>query len=183
MTWVAGVVEVAWLQLVLIFGSDAGLDLVAIIAIVYGAGAIIALWAVRLLLFAASSRGQPWRRFRVWVVEPLLIATALTACLTGAMFWPRFFLSMPALDSYARTVRQGPRIESGHGEHAPRVVGLFLVRETEALPDGVVRIITTSCGFDHCGLAYRPGATKPPRIGEDSYERLVLGWWRWWRSW
>jgi hypothetical protein len=183
MTWVACVLEAVLLLLVLIFGSDAGAQLLATLAIIGGAAVALALWAVRVLLFALSSRGQPWKRFRVWAVEPLLIAIVFAVFASGALFWPRFFLSLPALGSYARTVRQGPPIESGQGRHSPRLVGLFLVRETEALPNGVVRIITTSCGFNDCGLTYSPTATKPPRIGEDVYDRLTLGWWRWWRSW
>jgi hypothetical protein len=64
----------------------------------------------------------------------------------------------------------------------PELVGLFVVRETEALPNGVVRMITTTCGFDKCGLTYSANGA-PPVIGEDSYRPLGAGWWQWEESW
>ena len=64
----------------------------------------------------------------------------------------------------------------------PELVGLFVVRETEALPNGVVRMITTSCGFDKCGLAYSANGA-PPVIGEDRYRPLGARWWQWEESW
>ena len=68
--------------------------------------------------------------------------------------------------------------------HPRNRVGLFWLREAEVLPQGVVRIITTDCMFDDCGLVYSP-AGVPPRIGEDMYEALALGgpWYHWWRGW
>jgi hypothetical protein len=60
--------------------------------------------------------------------------------------------------------------------------GLFRVQEVEALPGGIVRLITTDCMFDHCGVVYCPKGT-PPRIGEDSYSPLGWNWWHWLRSW
>lgn len=181
MAWCAGIFETLWLLLALVLGSDAGLNIFGLFTIVYGAAGLIVLWVVRLLLHALSSRGQPWRRFRVWAVEPVLIAVVVGCVWWGLFLWPRFLLSLPALDRYAKTVQQGP--PESPGQHAPRLVGLFLVRETEVLPHGIVRVITTSCMFDDCGLAFSPRHAKPPRIGEDSYDRLSFGWWRWWRSW
>jgi hypothetical protein len=116
------------------------------------------------------------------VARPGRPARAHTAprAMTGLAFQVRFVMSRPFLDSYVRSVQSGPLVADR--SLRPVLVGLFVVRETEALPNDVVRMITTTCGFDTCGLTYSPKGS-PPVIGEDIYEPLGSGWWQWQESW
>ena len=99
---------------------------------------------------------------------------------TGAAFRVRFMASLPWLGPYAAAVSASNA--SAAPVAAPRRVGFFAVREVELLPQGVVRLITTDCMFDHCGLVFSPNG-RPPVVGEDNYVRLPSGWWQWLRSW
>jgi hypothetical protein len=98
---------------------------------------------------------------------------------SGASFWVRFQCSRPALNRYVQSA--SPMIASGTFTPGVRV-GLFWLREAEVLPDGVVRMITTDCMFDQCGVVYSPRGA-PPVVGEDTYNALGGPWYHWWRSW
>lgn len=155
-----------WFAVSLWLGSNSGMGLPGLLLSVYGGGALLIAWAAAFALAYGFHRSfrRPW-------LEPVAIVAMWAGTYFGVFFEVRFLLSRPSLDRYAsaRIARNGQR------------VGLFLARETEVLPDGVVRIITTDCGLDDCGLVFSRGI--PPRIGEDQYERLSGNWWRWWRSW
>jgi hypothetical protein len=171
---------ILWAVFCALVCSDAGIGMLQFLVFAFGGIAVVGLWLIRLFVYAVWSRRRGPINARSWLVEPLLVALVAVAVLTGAAFRLRFAVSWPFLARYAQGVQTG-RVEAG-GRHESRVVGLFLVRETEALPGGVVRMITSDCGFDDCGIAYG-GSVKPPRIGEDSYTALGGGWWQWWRSW
>ncbi len=183
----AGLIKVAfaanllWACFVAIFCTDSGVAIPWFLAFACGGLGLIALWILRLFVYLIWSRKrEPPVRRRSWAVEPIFVGIVVAAVLTGFAFRVRFLVSWPFLSHYVRVVQAGGL--DGDDQPRPSLVGLFVVRETEALPNGVVRMITTTCGFDDCGLTYSP-AGEPPRIGEDVYTSLGFGWWQWWRSW
>jgi len=174
-----------WALVVLWLGSDAGFNMLAFLLAHFGGLLLLGWWAVRLVIWlTARPRSQvgesvPIRRhFLRWLWEPVTIVACWAVAFTGILFPARFAVSRPALDRYVTEVR-----ERGDSTPPPgRIVGLFKVREVELRPDGVVRLITTSCMLDDCGMAYSPKG-PPPVIGEDSYRHLSGNWWHWFRSW
>jgi hypothetical protein len=179
---VAVAAGVVWAMYLLLFGSDAGLTVPIVIASVWGGVAVFVVWALRFALHVVITRRIPEpRRVRRLLAEPLALLLCFAFVWSGAAFWVRFTISRPWLGEFVLTA--SPSIASGSFTPGTRV-GLFWLREAEVLPQGVVRLITTDCMFDDCGLVYSP-AGIPPRIGEDIYEPLALGgpWYHWWRSW
>jgi hypothetical protein len=162
---------VIWVLASTWLGSDSGISVPGLLITVGGAGLLLPVWLV--LLIVTWKRKE---RMKVIWVEPVVVALVLAAIYSGALFHLRFFASRRSLDSYvAQTL-------AGGASHQKRThVGLFVARETEVLPNGVVRIITASCMFDECGVAF--SRAKPPVVGEDRYDHLAGNWWRWWRSW
>jgi len=179
--WGPFALEGAWALLILVLGSDAGLTVPALILLVWGAIALLGIWLVRWFahLIATRKTATP-KGHRRWLLEPALVLACGLFVWFGLAFRVRFLASKPALDRYVREV--GARASDAGVEQAPMWVGLFRVRETEVLAGGVVRLITTPCMFDDCGVVYSP-TVAPPRVGEDTYSPLVGGWWHWWRSW
>jgi hypothetical protein len=109
-------------------------------------------------------------------VAPVLLVISGVLFVTEAAVYVRFALSRPALEHHAAaSARSGP------SDRVVRV-GLFVVRETDVQPGGVVRMITAECMFDDCGLAFSSGGA-PPVVGEDAYYSLTDNWWLWHRSW
>jgi hypothetical protein len=171
------VLTTLWCLGVVVFGSDAGLHVYVVLGSTWGALPVLVIWACRSAWQAYLERA--WlRRWRRVVAEPAAMALCFTVVWTGLAFHGRFLLSLPALDSFVRNHR--PVLIQG--EPAGQWVGLFRVTEAEVLPGGVVRLVTTRCMFDHCGVVYSP-AGEPPRVGEDYYSPLYGGWWQWLRSW
>jgi hypothetical protein len=171
---------VVWAVYVLALGSDAGLTVPVLLVLVWGGVGLLLLWGLYLGVHVLATRRSPQRRHVRWLLAgPALLLLCFAIVWTGAAFWVRFFISRPALDAYVR--RASP--ESLGGSFKPGLrVGLFWLREAELLPGGTVRMITTQCMFDDCGVVYSPSG-KPPRLGEDHYSSLGGAWWHWWRSW
>lgn len=161
----------AWVLVSIWLGSNSGISVPGLIVIV--GGAVLVLSAFLVTFFVARARKQ--RLQRAWL-EPLVMIVALLTIYSGALFHLRLLASKPYLDRYAAQM-----IASGNSHRKRTQVGLFVARETEVLPNGVVRIITTPCMFDECGVTF--SRTKPPIIGEDRYEHVAGNWWQWWRSW
>ena len=184
-TWIWRAAIGVWALVVLWLGSDAGFNIVAFLVAEYGGLLLLGWWLIRLVRWLMRRRRSPVvetestrRRVLYWAWEPLTIVACFAIAYTGVLFPARFAVSRPALDRYATEVRE-------RGDSTPpagRLVGLFRVREVELLTDGVVRLITTECMLDDCGMAYSPKG-PPPVIGEDSYRHLTGNWWHWWRSW
>ena len=160
-----------WVLTSIWFGSDSGISVPGLFVIVGGAGLLLLVW---LLWFVVALKRK--ERMKAAWVEPTVLVLVLLAIYFGALFHLRFLASRRSLDRYvARTL-------AAHESHrTPTNVGLFVARETEILPNGAVRIITSSRMFDECGLAF--SRTPPPVVGEDRYDHLVGNWWRWSRSW
>lgn len=176
----AAALGAAWIVAALVLGSDAGQSVPVVLGLMYGGLLACALWAARLGVHLWATRRTPERR---GVIRQVAAALAFVLCaafvFSGAAFRVRFLLSRPALDDFVRS--QPTAISAGRFRPGTRV-GLFRVREAEALPGGVVRLITTPCMFDDCGLAYSPEGV-PPRLGEDVYSSLGGRWYHWFRSW
>lgn len=174
---VAGVA--AWVAAGLLVGSDAGVTVFVRLGLFYGGVGVLALWVVDLLVHVfTTGRHRERRSIRRRAATVLVFAAVVGVVVTGGAFRVRFLLSRPALDAFV--ARHASRPDA---QVQPRTrIGLFWVREAEVLPGGVVRLITTPCMFDDCGVAYSP-AGDPPRIGEDVYSRLGGNWYHWFRSW
>jgi hypothetical protein len=169
----------AWSAYILVAGSDAGLTVTTLLVLTYGGLAVLGVWATWLAVhLVAAHRAAARPRWRLLAVQPLVLITLFGATWLGGTFRLRFAASKAALD---RLAQHGG---DAAGEPVPpgTRVGLFRVKEAEFLQGGAVRLITTDCMFDHCGVAYSPSG-PPPRIGEDAYSPLVQNWWHWSRSW
>lgn len=170
-----------WLVYLLGWGTDAGLTVPVVLVSLWGGVALLVVWLVRLVLYHRGTRQNlAERRMRRVLLEPVVIMACVGLVWSGIGFRVRFVASRPALARFVRDAR--PSISRGEVPAGTRV-GLFRVKEAEVLPGGTVRLITTECMFDDCGVAYSPDNTPPPVIGEDMYEPLGGGWWHWWRSW
>ena len=170
----------AWVTYVLGWGSDAGLTVPVLLVLTWGGVGVLVLWSLGFAVHVVATKGAPERRrLRRFAVWPALLSFCFVFVWTGLAFQVRFLASRPALDRVAReAIPMAPPAELSPG----RRVGFFWVRESEVLPGGIIRIITTQCMFDDCGLVYSPNG-EPPRVGEDTYRQLGGGWWHWWRSW
>jgi hypothetical protein len=171
---------IVWAAYILCCGSDAGITVPVLLIAWWGGAALLGLWLLRLLIHVVANRATRER----WHVGRALVELALLGCCfalvwSGGAFRVRFLLSRPSLTHFARETKPftiKKRSESGVS------VGLFRIREAEVLPGGIVRLITTQCMFDDCGVVYSPGG-RPPVLGEDTYTALGDNWWQWWRSW
>jgi hypothetical protein len=162
---------VIWTLASIWLGSDSGISVPGLLVIVGGAALLLLVWLI--VLVVTRKRKTPVKL--LWL-EPVVAAIVLAAIYSGALFHLRFLASRRSLDRY---VAQTLAVGEAHQKRTN--VGLFVVRETDVLPNGVVRIITAPCMFDDCGIAF--SRTKPPVVGEDRYDHLAGNWWRWWRSW
>jgi hypothetical protein len=160
-----------WVGVSLWLGSDAGLSVIAILITIYGGTAFVVLWLtlVGWKVFRKSSLQVCW-------LEPIAVALVLAVVATGMAFQLRFRLSRSSLERYVHVVAR-----TGVSHRRPVRVGLFYIRETEVLSHDIVRLITTACMFDDCGVVF--SSSEPPRLGEDMYKSIGNGWWLWRRSW
>ncbi len=143
-----------------------------LLGFIYGGIGLLGLWALRGAVYLMWDRKREPIPWRTWVLEPILVLAVAGVVLGGVAFRVRALVSWPFLAAYVDMVQAGEMPVDGN--FRPRVVGLFLVRETEALPGGTVRMITTTSGFDECGLAYSSSG-QPPVAGEDTYTSLGHG--------
>jgi hypothetical protein len=179
--WLFLSVSVPWLAYMLGWGTDAGLPVPVLLLLVWGGLALLLFWLVRLVRHVRATRRSPAERHLKRVLwEPLVVLTCAALVWSGAGFRVRFIASEASLNQMVRAAHLSA--SAARGLVGTRV-GLFTIREAEVLPGGTVRVITTSCMFDDCGVVFTPDGSPPPRIGEDSYSALGGGWWRWWRSW
>lgn len=157
--------------------SDGGTSVPDLIGI--GGSAILLgiAWLVILVVRVGRTRSIRSTLTVSAMVVALLIAGGYTVSWFEAGFPLRFAASRSSLERYALSI-------SGTDKHSDqtRQVGLYQVRETEALENGVVRLITAECMFDDCGLVYIPEGA-PPVVGEDYYIQIDQSWYRWERSW
>ena len=169
-----------WVFAIALLSSDAGLDFGVLlvcypISLVWGL-----LWLIRLIVYAVRCRrgiAPEHHGFGYWATEPVAFLLALGIGMSGAPSYVRFLASYSALNQYVQSLSVAP-------ENTKPWVGLYAVRETEVLPNHVVRIITSNSGLDDAGYVFSPAA-PPAIIGEDHYTKLpwIDGWYHWHRSW
>jgi hypothetical protein len=177
----------AWFVFVACAFSDAGIEFQSVLVLVYGSLLWGVLWFIRLIVAVVRHRQgliprKPFHRALLyWGFEPTALLLSAGLAFSGVLCTFRFYLGRPSLDAYVAEVATGRAQPHGFGT-PERWVGLFRIRETELLTNGVVRIITSPDGFDDAGFTFAP-ASPPPVVGEDSYTHITGSWWHWHRSW
>jgi hypothetical protein len=176
-----------WSIFILVAFSNAGTDMFVAVAVL---GAIV-LWGLALLIRALLwliSRSSPKNTTQSksisawgWAIEAFAIVSSI-----GLINWQiplmlRIKLSEPHLVAYIRSIDRD-KLTRRSTNYPSRRVGLFQLRETEPLDNGVVRFITAKDFIDDAGFVYSPNR-QPPIKGEDSYRHLYGDWWYWHRSW
>jgi len=181
------ILSILWFVLILCAASDAAIEFTCFLVLFFGGLLWGLVWLVRFIVFLVrQSRGSiprpPFRRaLFYWGFEPTFLVLSLLIAVSGLLCFIRFSLCRTALDSYVAEVVAG-RVQEQQFGAPKRWVGLFRIRETELLPDGVVRIITASDFLDDAGFTYSP-VSPPPIIGEDVYKHMSGAWYHWHRSW
>lgn len=181
------ILAILWFVFIVCASSDAAIEFRCVLVLFYGGLLWGIVWLVRFIVFLVRQRRgsiprPPFRRaLFYWGFEPVFLVLSLLIPVSGLFCLIRFSLCRPALDSYVAEVVAG-RVQAQKYGDSKRWVGLFRVRETELLPDGVVRIITASAFQDDAGFTYSP-VSPPPIIGEDVYNHMTGAWYHWHRSW
>ncbi|MDO9365488.1 MAG: hypothetical protein Q7T58_03965 [Methylotenera sp.] len=177
---------VAWFLCCVVAFSDAGFNMLLIlvalpVALIWGM-----VWLIRLIVSLKRQRSatvEVKRSVVYWLAEPVIVLFPLVLALTGVFSSARFVLSERALSDYVEQVRAGKVDLAFEFNHPRRQVGLYSVTFTDLLPDGTVRMLTSSHGLlDRAGFA-NSSHTPPSRQGEDSYEHIHQQWWYWYESW
>jgi hypothetical protein len=165
--------------------SNAGSNTLIFIMTIYIAIAWGIIWLIRLgVSFWKQRQGKGEKHSLLyWVFEPSAVVLTLALAFLDVFSFVRFALSEQSLSSYAENVRAGKVAHVFEFQHPARQIGLFTVTRTELLPDGTVRLITSSHGVtDRAGFAHSV-SSPPPNQGEDSYKHLHQQWWYWYESW
>lgn len=176
-----------WLLFCIMAFSDAGFNILFILLALPIALIWVLFWFVRLIIAIRRQQGQGERNVKKilahYMIEPTLIAVPLLLAYVGVFSSVRFMLSEQALSNYAEQVRAGNVNLAFEFNHPSRRVGLYRVTFTDLLPDGTVRVLTSSHGvMDRAGFA-NSSHEPPPRRGEDSYKHIHQQWWVWYESW
>jgi hypothetical protein len=180
------IVSCSCLVFVIIACSDAGISFPAEMIAFFGGLLWSAVWFIRFIYWRAGIRSgsecvMPFRRASFyWGIEPATLVLAVFLVGSGLLSSVRFRLSESAFQTYIEDVRAGRVAASGRLSPSHRI-GLYTITETELLPNGIVRFITSLDGIDDAGFAYS-STSEPLRIGEDSYKHITGPWWHWHRS-
>ncbi len=180
------VMSIFWLFFCVVVFSNAGLSMQSFISAMLLAGIWTATWVIRLAAYwlrRSSGKAQLKRPMIYWALEPSVLVATLVLSSMGIFSFVRFVVSEHALMNYVESVRAGAIDVDFEFFHPPRQVGLYTTSITDVLPDGTVRIITTSDGlFDKAGFANSP-SNPPPKQAENSYKHIYGQWWYWYESW
>ncbi len=180
------VVSALWFIVVALAASDAGVAGIVWFflfspAILWGVA-----WLIRFVVWVHRSRSghrPPMGAARAWLywgIEPAVFLLAVALAHGGVFQQARFFLGSSALLAYVQEVQAG-KLPVQTLNDRERSAGLYTIYETERLPGGGVRFITSSNGLiDSAGFAYAP-AGEPPVIGRDRYIHISGPWWFWLR--
>jgi hypothetical protein len=174
-------VTMIWAAAVLVLGSDVAMDLTGIFLTVYGGVAFAVMWffVVPLAEYIRRRQQRPRVCLPDFAFVPVLALVLIVLTGSGLTFKLRFLLSETALTNHASEIAGHEQLEM---QKVSRWVGLFHIASQQVLPNGVVRLVTTSCFLDTCGLAYSLNG-EPPHVGEDSYQPVAQNWWAWIESW
>lgn len=170
----------AWLAGALFLESDTGIPLYAGWALT-GTGALLLLaWLYRARRLLRSGqhdrlvRGRSTGRVLTWAMPPLAILLAMLGAWSDTPLRLRLIAGQGPLLRHAVTLRDDPSRATEEGGHE---YGIFAVQESSVV-SGQVRLITTPCGADSCGLVYSPDG-EPVVVTRDSFRRLWGPWWHW----
>lgn len=163
---VAFVANFLWATFVAILCTDSGIGMGWFLMSFYGGAGLLAFWVLRALLYLGwARRREPPVPLLSWLLEPVFFGLVATAVMTGFASQVRFVVSRPFLDWYVRSVQSGHVVADRSLRLA--LVGLFVVRETEALPNDVVRIgrlYPVRCGVSLRGLSDASSGWQRTRI-------------------
>jgi len=176
-------IAIAWLAAALVLESDAGIPLYVGWGLT-GTGLLLVLaWVFRVRRLVSSGqhdrlvRGRSANRVLTWAMAPLAIAVALLGAWSDMPLRMRVILGQGPLLRHALALRDDPTQATEGGGHE---FGIFAVYESSVV-SGQVRLITTPCGSDVCGLVYSPDG-EPLVVTKDSYRHLWGPWWHWRRQ-
>ena len=114
-----------------------------------------------------------------WSFEPIAFLFILVLVHSGTMMLARLYISSSALEQYAKDVHEGKVDIAFEFTHPSRLIGLYSISITDAMPDGGVRFITSGDGlFGKAGFAYYPNG-EPPNREENTYNHIYGPWWQW----
>lgn len=181
--------SIIWFVICAIAFSNAGSNTIMLVMAIYVGGTWGVIWLLRLVVTLWRKRqGKekyklPKQPLLFWLFEPSVIVASLVLSQLGVFSSIRFALSEQALSSYVENVRAGKIDLAFEFNHPSRQVGLYSVSFTDLMPDGTVRLITSSHGLmDKAGFA-NSQHNPPPSRGEDSYKHIHQQWWYWYESW
>lgn len=147
----------AWAVCAMWLASDAGTDLLTMLAIAAGGFLVVAWWAYLRLSHLFGRRqppqsfagGRHWLLF--WLAEPLVITIVVAGLMVRLPFRMRFALSEAKFRKQVTSLRPGSKTP------LPITLGTFRVTEMEVVDRGVVRMITCRDGIlDRAGVVYSP---------------------------
>jgi hypothetical protein len=173
-------VAIVWLAAALVLESDAGIPLYASWGLNATGLLIVLAWMFRARRLLSSGqhdrlvRGRSASRVLTWAMPPLAIVVALLCAWSDMPLRLRLILGQGPLLRHALALRDDPTLATEGGGHE---FGIFAVHESSVVA-GQVRLITTACGSDFCGLVYSPDGA-PLVVSRDSYRHLWGPWWHW----
>lgn len=180
------VLGMMWFVFCIIAFSNVGFNMLLVLIALPVTALWGVVWLVRLVI---ALRRQHYavtvvkNNLSYWLFEPVIVVLPLVLALSGVFSSARFLMSEQALSNYAEHVRASKVNLSVEFGHPSRRVGLYSVTFTDLLPDGTVRVLTSSHDLlDRAGFANSPHS-PPPRLGGDSYKHIHQQWWYWYESW
>lgn len=137
---------------------------------------LLAVWLFRLFPVLVHRRIRLSRREWVqWIGLPVVVVATHYAFLSPIPFEARLAASRAGMEEAAAQIM-------ADADAAPGCIGLYPVERIDRYDHGFRFLIWGSGFLDPIGFAYtRDG--EPPIVGEDRYEPLSGGWWRWTESW
>lgn len=178
-------VGVVWFIFCAVAFSNAGFNILLMLVALPVVVIWTLFWLIRMFISFRRRQGEcnVKTHCAYYLIEPALMVVPLLLAYLGVFSSVRFMLSEPALLSYVESVRAGKVELAVEFNHAPRHIGLYTITYTDLIPDGTVRVLTSSHGvMDRAGFAHSP-QNPPPRRGEDFYKHIHQQWWIWYESW
>ena len=177
---------IIWVLLAVILLSDSGVAIISFFVALSFTFIWLIVWLSRFIIvwLSRSKRNNKfkWRDFSsvvFWGFEPIAFLFILVLVHSGTMMLARLYISSSALEQYAKNVHEGKVDIAFEFTHPSRLIGLYSISITDAMPDGGVRFITSGDGlFDKAGFAYYPNG-EPPKREENTYNHIYGPWWQW----
>jgi len=141
-----------------------------------GGMVLLAVWLYRFIPTLVHRRLRlTAREWGQWIGLPGLVLATYFAFLSPIPFDARLAASRAGMSAAVSELLTDADAEPGW-------IGLYPVERIDRYENGFRFLIWGSGFLDPVGFAY-VSEGEPPRIGEDRYEPLGDGWWRWTESW